>query len=370
MVRNTLLLVAAFLAQATVLVHAFADPKPLAAPRESYPCPEPEDILPCVCTKDEQAEHIDMDCSNVQSSQQLRDAFHATIPFPTFRNLIIEKKTNETPIPITNIDKDTFNNIQFSYIRISHTTLQDIAPDTFEYSHDILETLIVTDSNLDSFPFDILIDCPKLTDLRVFRNKIFHMSDIRSTSLLYLQVSHNPGITYGDEAFFQAPNLQYLLLNDIKLAHVAPDTFSKQSKLKYLDLSHNGITTLYAGSLAFYGTVDQIKLNNNRIQKVQVNAFSGLKPGSVLWMHHNLLDDLPADVWKPVFETVNNAHSTNLFVFDDNPLTCQCNILWLVENANYMDTMAAGAWCSDKEELLVDVDVAFLQNNCPPSETV
>ncbi|XP_071524585.1 oplophorus-luciferin 2-monooxygenase non-catalytic subunit-like [Panulirus ornatus] len=351
------ILLAGFLGFAT------ASLQPPPAEKSAWPCPEPNDIFPCTCS--ESNLHIDLDCSNVADDYQLQKVFQADFPFHVFRYLIIVKKTTEKRVPITLLDETTFSNISFSNIRISHTKLRDIAPNTFNNSLTRLETLLVTDSFLTTFPFDILIDCPLLTDLRVFKNNITHMSNIRSNSLTYLQVSQNPYLRFEDQAFYNAPSLEYLLLNDIGLPHVAANSFSKQLHMKYLDLSHNRIEVLYTDALALrYSPIEQIKLDGNRIRTVQKGAISGLQQSIALWLQHNLLTNLTQQVWEPIFQSVDNSAESNLIVLDDNPLVCDCNILWLVKRDSYLDSLARGAWCHNSDQAIHEVDVAFLEENC------
>nr|XP_053629481.1 oplophorus-luciferin 2-monooxygenase non-catalytic subunit-like [Cherax quadricarinatus] len=357
MVYTTLLVVAA-----TLLAGAASDMYSAPSPLGATYCPEPADIYPCVCK--EQDIHIDMDCSEIQDNDQLQRIFHSSIPFDTYRDFIIMKNTTEERVQISYLTKETFANVSFSSIFISHTTLDYISSDAFENSYSRLETVIITDSFLTTFPFDMLSSCPVLTDIRLFRNSINHMADIHSDSLKYLHMSYNPNLQYSDEAFIDAPALEYLILNDIDLKHVARNAFTDLPPLKYLDLSHNLLQTLYERSLTFDKTLDQLKLDSNQINIVQADSISGLKAGTFLWMQHNYITDLEEEVWQPIFESVNDNPENNLFVFDDNPLTCQCNILWLVQNDTYMDTMALEAYCEDTDQFLEFVDVAFLQENC------
>lgn len=248
-----------------------------ASPQRStnaWPCPEPEDIFPCVCSESEL--HINLDCSDVSDDEELRQVFEADFPFTRFRNFTIEGSGPEERVPITELDKSTFNDISFTNIYITYTNLSVIAADTFDNSLSILESVTVTDSFLTLFPFDMLIDCPRLTELRVSNNNITHMSNIHSDSLTYLQVSNNPHLRFQDETFYSAPNLEYLFLNSIGLPHVASYTFSEQMNLKYLDLSHNNLEVLYEASLAFNTTsIMEIKLEGNQIHTVQEDAVSG-----------------------------------------------------------------------------------------------
>ncbi|KAK8402672.1 hypothetical protein O3P69_000787 [Scylla paramamosain] len=54
------------------------------------------------------------------------------------------------------------------------------------------------------------------------------------------------------------------------------NAFYKNKNLKYLDLSHNSIETLYKDSLKFQSPIQEIKLNSNNIHTVEVGAISGL----------------------------------------------------------------------------------------------
>lgn len=218
-----------------------------------------------------------MDCSFVTSDTELENAFKTDFPFHEFSRLTIVAKTTEPYIPITKLSRELLNNVTFSSFRISHTTLKTIAPDTFTDSLEKLESIIITDSKLDSFPFDILIDTPKLTDLRLFRNNIQHMSNINSNSLEYLHLSYNSGLQYGDQAFWGAPNLKWLILNDLDLVYVAGDAFIYLQQLEYLDLSFNKLQKLYNNSLHFHPSTNlkQLKLEGNQISHVETDSFQG-----------------------------------------------------------------------------------------------
>lgn len=250
------------------------DPQP-APDMRAWPCPEADDIAPCVCSVEGQ--HLSMDCSDIQDDAELSAVFQANFPFKNFRLLTIIKKTSEPRVPITKITADTFNNTYYSEIRISHTNLQEISADAFQKSYPYIETLIVTDSMLETFPFDMFVECPLLTDVRVFRNEIKFMPDLSTDALTYLQISYNP-LQVLDDAFTNAPNLEYIIMNDINLQRIPVNMFINQANLKYLDLSYNPLehNTLHTDSLKFTSTqLLDVKLDANDIQTVEVGAISG-----------------------------------------------------------------------------------------------
>ncbi|XP_071524584.1 oplophorus-luciferin 2-monooxygenase non-catalytic subunit-like [Panulirus ornatus] len=329
----------------------------------SWPCPEPDDIRPCVCV--ERNAHIDLDCSGVTDDDELQNSLQAYFPFHRFRNFTIKGNGPDELVPVTKLDKSMLGVLSFMMVEIVYTNITDIAADTFENSLSRLESLTITDNFISLFPFDMLIDCPHLSKLFLENNNIIHMSNIYSDSLNSLQVSYNPGLLFETQVFYGAPNLEYLYLDNIELAHVAADTFIMQTNLKYLDLSHNNIEVLYEDSLAFNNTgVKEIKLEGNSIHTVEQDAISGLNPGMSLWLQHNLLTDVPQEVWEPVLMTLDGSadDSPNGAVFlHDNPIRCECNILWMLET--YMDIVEEGATCDDGQ-LLTAIDVGFLEVNC------
>lgn len=242
--------------------------------KSSWPCPEPDDITPCVCTRD--GDYIDMDCSEVQDDNQLAGAFQAYFHFYTFRQLRIFKDETESRVPITTLNATTFNNASFAMIEISHTNLVDITGGAFARSFPFLTLLSVSDNNLlTTFPFDELAECPLLEELTLDKNSIQHMSDIIAPSLTRLTLTHNPGIQFGEEVFYGAPIMERVVMSNLELLYLPNGLFSQQTSLTYLDLRNNIIEKLYNGSMFFSGPIDQINLNNNNIDHIQAGAFGG-----------------------------------------------------------------------------------------------
>ncbi|XP_050731153.1 oplophorus-luciferin 2-monooxygenase non-catalytic subunit-like [Eriocheir sinensis] len=334
----------------------------VAEPKNDFPCPNALDISPCVCTQVDLK--LNLDCSRVSDDAQLAEVFQANFPFNNFSMLTIFANPEEPRINILDLGLDIFQDVTFANIYISHTNLEYIYPTAFDKSAPRLETLIVTDSFLVLFPFDLVDYAPHLTDLRVFKNSLIHMSEMSSDTLTHLDVAYNPGLQYGDHALKNLPNLEYFVANNIELDHVGENAFFENTKLVYLDLSNNKLETLYAGSLKFKSPIETIYLNDNNIHTVEVGAIEGLGNGyeTKLFMQNNFVESLDQKVWEPVFDSV--AGKLRTFVFDGNPFECSCNILWLVSNDDHRSTIARGTICENTETDILDVDVEFLQANC------
>nr|ANG56300.1 leucine rich repeat only protein [Eriocheir sinensis] len=334
----------------------------LAEPKNDFPCPDVIAISPCVCTQ--VGLELNLDCSRVTSDNQLAGVFKADFPFNNFSMLTIVADSDAPRINIVSLDADTFQDVSFVNIHITHTNLQFIYPTALDKSAPRLETIIVTDSFLELFPFDLVDYAPLLTDLRVFRNNLIYMSEMSSDTLRHLDVAYNPGLQYGDHTLKNLPNLQYFVANNIELDHVGENAFFENTKLVYLDLSNNKLETLYAGSLKFKSPIETIYLSDNNIHTVEVGAIEGLGNGyeTKLFMQNNFVESLDQKVWEPVFNSV--AGKLRTFVFDGNPFECSCNVLWLVSNSEHRRTIARGTICENTETDILDVDVDFLQANC------
>lgn len=268
----------------SVLVFVQGNPQPAADPRVDYPCPEAPHIVPCLCEYDAYTESIDLDCSNVHDDTELAQVFQAEFPFTLFRSLRIIKPTTESPVNITFLTSETFNHISFSMINISHTDLKNITADAFKDSYERLQKVVISDSELHFFPFDMFSECPFLKDVRVFRNKLTFMPNLNTQTLEYLQISYNSELEMLDDAFEKAPNLKTIIMNDINLNHVPSNMFFNQKSLEYLDLSFNNFQTLYTDAFKFDSNVlREINLAGNNIDTIQNGAISG-KPTRIIFL--------------------------------------------------------------------------------------
>ena len=74
---------------------------------KNLPCPNAEDISPCICTYDEDLEVLNLLCDNIADEHQLYDIFHADIPFPQFGDMRLDTSSIET------LSEDVFGDSTF-----------------------------------------------------------------------------------------------------------------------------------------------------------------------------------------------------------------------------------------------------------------
>ena len=159
---------------------SFNSPKILEkANNDSFPCPEPTDIAPCICYITGNSELV-LDCSFVESEAELAGIFVKEFPVKQFNEFRIVHNDNIQHLV------DIFNGISFAYIYLhSLTKLSEITKYAFFDSRDYLETIDIFSSALDenTFPFSTLNEFPKLTSLIISFSNIKFWPTFDSSSI-------------------------------------------------------------------------------------------------------------------------------------------------------------------------------------------
>ena len=158
----------------------YNNPKmPENALNSSFPCPEPTDIAPCVCTVTETYD-LRLDCSAVESLEQLSDVFRHDFPVKHFNQFWIDNNSNIQYLA------DIFNGVSFTSIQMNNVlNLREISKFAFFDSKYTLEILYIYCSALDekTFPFRTLNEFPKLSSLTIAAGNIYFWPVFVSSSM-------------------------------------------------------------------------------------------------------------------------------------------------------------------------------------------
>lgn len=182
------------------------------------------------------------------------------------------------------------------------------------------------------------------SSITALRKHDFHSAP----NLLSLEVSYANVKTIENGAFSLLGNLRSLVIsnNDVHVLSLAADTFTGLPQLRTLDISGNvrcqfddeifknipTIETLNMGNMNLM-TIKQnmfmpltklivLKLYLNNIKRVQEDFIDGFLFLKTLDLNGNLLRGIPAE-WKPKVQTMEQVH------LSENPLQCNCQLLWL-----------------------------------------
>lgn len=186
-----------------------------------YLCPDPEEFYPCICTVPGNIV-TDLDCSGVESEDQLAEKMSYNFINPHFRYFNIDNNTYIKTLRAGDLGHNTFQTI---YIR--NGDIEAVEAGALTAQVDSLAVLDFRhDSYLSSFPFE---DLTAFTGLRELAFPFCHFDSfpsLMSASLEYLDLSYNPLGELPTTAFSATPLLNQLFLPGVGLQDISPGIIS------------------------------------------------------------------------------------------------------------------------------------------------
>ncbi|XP_069998252.1 oplophorus-luciferin 2-monooxygenase non-catalytic subunit [Penaeus vannamei] len=336
------------LALGTVAV-SVAEEKAKDADLRRLPCPDPHDISPCVCTADEQ-HSMDVDCSQVESEDQLARVFSSTIPFPQFHALYIDGNQR-----LKVLRRGDLGPASFELIHITGGVLEEVQEEALSQSYPTLSHIYIQENNVSRFPFAELPLFTSLVYLQMHTNSLERFPGLDSDTLQQVVLSDNPFGEIPLDGFQRVKNLYSISVsaNDVEI--LLPGTFTDLPHLHYLHLDSNQLTHIPAGAIEFSGK-GNLHLQSNSIKSIAIGGITGVNAGHI-YLARNSLVVLEEDVFRPFLEGGATLD------IDDNPLGCGCDLAWLVTNSYFMALTSPAASCYDGE-LLASLDPAIYVDLC------
>ncbi|CAL4110120.1 unnamed protein product, partial [Meganyctiphanes norvegica] len=298
-------------------------------------CPEEDIISPCQCTYWTDSDTIDLDCSLVESEEQLRQIFNSDLNITGQATFYMGRNEN-----IKVLRNDVLGAVSFVDIIVIHGALEVVQAGALSQSEKSLKILKFVDNNLYEFPFDTIEYMPELNILDVSQNNISFCPLLINNKTKEVSLRLNPLKNIQVEAFLGLASLKRLDLENTDLVSIEPGFLSGLSVLETVYLGHNHLTHIQQG--VFDGelhNLQRVDLSDNSISLVEPNAFQVAKEIDInLWQNElSILDEL---VWRPLFDV---GISFNIY---GNPLACGCDIAWLWQRSEYL-AQVSDAQCAE-----------------------
>lgn len=307
---------------------AQGNPDSWRRPRQSS-CPDPEDILPCECTFDDQLGVMDMNCSAVLDEEQLRQVFLASVPDKQFRALII---TNNPHIRF--LENGVFSDFTFQRIDIMDGVLEVIEEAALTGSASTVFEMNFHRNNIKDFPFLSLREFSALENLNLHYNKIKEIPLFESWSLKEFYIFGNPLAHFPADSLAGLPNLKTFGASECDIPEIYPGVFDHQVSLRNVYLQENRLTTIPSGAFRTTGnTIFHIVLDDNLIVEVAEGAFPDMKEHTSIYLYNNRIRLLDEAVWRPLLENDVTVWLSG------NPLTCGCDAAWAVLNSSLLQQL-------------------------------
>ncbi|CAG0901187.1 unnamed protein product [Darwinula stevensoni] len=178
----------------------------VAGTRGQNPCPDPDEIAPCVCHfQDGPRVNVTVDCSGATSSGQIYSAFNdVSWIFNRLTKFLLTSRSGVKELP-----EGLFGDVTFQYIEVRDTEVASVHPTVLLSSKDELYHLSITESSLEDFPFDVLSQMTKLQYLNLRHNALNSSPVVQCPNLEYLDLTGNE---ISLESGWSMPSLYVLFL--------------------------------------------------------------------------------------------------------------------------------------------------------------
>lgn len=237
-------------------------------------------------------------------------------------------------LPALQVMKAAGNDLVF----ISHLAFSGLAG---------LKELHLDGCNLTAVPTEALAQLASLKSLHFHQlglttlpNYSFHHLD----QLKELIMSNCPWLEtlLGNSLF--GLNLTSLTIRHCKLSAVPYVALHHLVYLVYLDLSFNPISYIHGNLLGGLLRLQELHLVGGTLLHIEIRAFRGLTNFRLLNVSRNLLTTLEAG-------SLHSVDALKTLGLDNNPLACDCRLLWVVRRRPYLDFGGNPPTCSTSVQL-------------------
>ncbi|KAI6175979.1 hypothetical protein M3Y97_00749100 [Aphelenchoides bicaudatus] len=228
------------------------------------------------------------------------------LPTLLFGSLSALKRLNLARNHLINIQAGCFHGADsLVHLNLSSNRLDFSLIDGGLYGLKALEELDLTNNKLDKLPTQLYNYAPNLKRLWLKANKMSKLSGSKFTlpDLEFLSLASNGLESIQPGLFNGLFSLTEIDLSDNKLANIIEDKSSLRnlslSRLRRLDFAANNVKALRAGAFSEFSKLEYLDLRRNPISTMEVGSFNGVS-------------------------------LTRLFM-DSQSLHCDCNLKWFIE---------------------------------------
>ncbi|XP_040908697.1 leucine-rich repeat and immunoglobulin-like domain-containing nogo receptor-interacting protein 1 [Toxotes jaculatrix] len=212
-----------------------------------------------------------------------------------------------------------------------------------------LQELHLDGCNLTAVPTEALTQLSVLRSLHFHRLALTTLPNYSFHHLVRLKelvISHCPWLqTLSGNSLFGL-NLTSLTITHCNLSAVPYIPLHHLVYLVYLDLSFNPITHIQGNLLGDLLRLQELHLVGGSLLHIGIGAFRGLTHFKLLNVSRNLLNTLEVGT----FQSVDTLKTLGL---DNNPLACDCRLLWVVRRRQYLDFGGHSPTCTTSVQLQV-----------------
>ncbi|XP_042907478.1 protein toll-like isoform X1 [Parasteatoda tepidariorum] len=252
------------------------------------------------------------------------------------------------------LDPDLIKNLNYLHdLHLNGNNLSNIPKDFFAGSK-YIRKIVLSSNNFKSMDnlliFTTPTELPNLESIALNENEISSIKiDSHYQRILYLNLSGNQVAGISEIDFMNLTSIKYLNLSRNPISDVKMGSFERQQKLQSLDLSFTKIKTLNQ-FLTSLSSLSYLRMTSSSLQSLE-NEFKGLRNLKKVYLDGNNIMSV-TDAFLDIYNLTalnlarNNlttlmngslptvklkSHSFQKLWLEDNPLSCDCRLLWMLE---------------------------------------
>ncbi|XP_062332847.1 leucine-rich repeat and immunoglobulin-like domain-containing nogo receptor-interacting protein 2 [Osmerus eperlanus] len=208
-----------------------------------------------------------------------------------------------------------------------------------------LERLTLERCNLTVVPTEALSHLHNLVSLHLRHLSISTLHPFSFKKLFrlqHLEIDHWLSLDLVPANTLHGLNLTTLYITNTNLSSFPYQALRHLPYLTHLNLSYNRIRHIEGGLLTDLVRLQELHLVGAQLSTVEPYAFQGLRWLRVLNVSHNRLDTLERGVFQA-------PEALQALLIDDNPLVCDCRLMWILQKRHSMVFGEAQPECSNPE---------------------
>ncbi|KAG4072974.1 hypothetical protein HA402_006654 [Bradysia odoriphaga] len=226
--------------------------------------------------------------------------------------MMLDFESNE----ITNLPDYSFYGLRLVKLNMKGNLLENISEFAFAGPEESITEIDLSENKIKSFPMSALKKLEHLRSLRLSFNEISllygYPGQTRFTSLIFLDLSSNKFEEIKEDSFCSFPYLKTLSLYNNKIETIHENAFNSLRELQSLDISHNRVVYLDAGTFQMTRKLQTIDLSHNHVHYIS-GLFSNLLQLREVFLSENNILFVPVDAF-------TNSSKISVIYLEDNAI--------------------------------------------------
>ncbi|ODM96941.1 Chaoptin [Orchesella cincta] len=184
--------------------------------------------------------------------------------------------------PIESLVDDAFKDASIDLLDLSHCFIREVQPKAFRGLENSLESLDISFNNITHIPFELFENFDRLRHLNLDQNRLQitldELENFRLFTLYRFSIIGDMMSPFSMEDIELMRNLRSLNISNFGMASLNPQVFEGFGlAVEDIKISQGKLSTIKAGAFSSLTGLKSIDLSENRIERIENQAFEGVE---------------------------------------------------------------------------------------------